>query len=365
MTEVPIQALRTQLSEILGRVADLREEITVTVAGEPAAVLVHPYQLASMEETLAILADDRLRVALEEAEKDEETCSSAEVLDGLIEITADRAISQRSIPSGFPPEVSARPESAEGFRVGWHRMQRAFRLAAELREDVRQHRESDPTQAITGPTARDVIMSLPLSSVQSVADSEMPYVVGSSPTRGVSGVGNMSDTYAGLPEPDASILFGGTADRRLTPAEDALVQRMYCRLTGADHSWQESAEELQTVSLRLAGAALRFCNATLRRPQGDQVNWDDVPSHLQEVAERTVYEDFVSDTLPPAFPSLSPDAPENSGEIRLASGRRGHEPSWGRPATHEDAGTWPRGRVRDLAGALHQTFTGGDRRTDE
>jgi antitoxin YefM len=48
---------KSRLSEVVKRVQTQHERVTVTVHGKPAAVLLAPDDLASLEETLAVLSD--------------------------------------------------------------------------------------------------------------------------------------------------------------------------------------------------------------------------------------------------------------------------------------------------------------------
>jgi antitoxin YefM len=45
------------LSELVGRVHDQHERVTVTVHGRPSAILIAPEDLEALEETLAIMRD--------------------------------------------------------------------------------------------------------------------------------------------------------------------------------------------------------------------------------------------------------------------------------------------------------------------
>jgi antitoxin YefM len=58
MTVLPLGEVKSHLSELVGRVHDHHERITVTVHGRPSAVLVALEDLERLEETLAILQDD-------------------------------------------------------------------------------------------------------------------------------------------------------------------------------------------------------------------------------------------------------------------------------------------------------------------
>lgn len=49
--------VKAQLAELVGRVESQHDRIAVTVDGRPSAVLVSPEDLASLEETIAVLSD--------------------------------------------------------------------------------------------------------------------------------------------------------------------------------------------------------------------------------------------------------------------------------------------------------------------
>lgn len=70
MTTLPLGEAKTHLSELVGRVHDHHERVTVTVHGRPSAVLVAVEDLESLEETLAIMrdADTMRRLAASDAE---------------------------------------------------------------------------------------------------------------------------------------------------------------------------------------------------------------------------------------------------------------------------------------------------------
>ena len=57
MTVLPLGDVRSRLSEIVGRVHDQHERVTVTVHGKPSAILIAPEDLEALEETLAIMRD--------------------------------------------------------------------------------------------------------------------------------------------------------------------------------------------------------------------------------------------------------------------------------------------------------------------
>jgi len=82
MTVLPLGEVKSHLSELIGRVHDHHERITVTVHGRPSAVLVALEDLERLEETLAILRDDETmrRLASSDAELARGESVSAEEL---------------------------------------------------------------------------------------------------------------------------------------------------------------------------------------------------------------------------------------------------------------------------------------------
>ncbi len=57
---IPLADAKARFSEIVERVVSQQERVVVTRNGRPAAVLVSPDDLESLEETLAILSDPGL-----------------------------------------------------------------------------------------------------------------------------------------------------------------------------------------------------------------------------------------------------------------------------------------------------------------
>jgi antitoxin YefM len=57
MTVLPLGDVKSHPSEIVGRVYDHHERVTVTVHGRPSAVLIAPEDLEALEETLEIMRD--------------------------------------------------------------------------------------------------------------------------------------------------------------------------------------------------------------------------------------------------------------------------------------------------------------------
>lgn len=82
MTTLPLGEVKTHLSELVGRVHDHHERVTVTVHGRPSAVLVSIEDLERLEETLSILGDPATlrRLAESDAELAQGEVVSAEDL---------------------------------------------------------------------------------------------------------------------------------------------------------------------------------------------------------------------------------------------------------------------------------------------
>jgi len=69
MTEISSLAeTKAHLSELVARVGEQHERITVTVHGRPAAVILAVDDLESLEETIAVLSDSAAMHALSEAD---------------------------------------------------------------------------------------------------------------------------------------------------------------------------------------------------------------------------------------------------------------------------------------------------------
>jgi antitoxin YefM len=66
METLPLAEVKAKLSELVDRVERQQDRIVVTRRGKPAAVLVSPDDLESLEETLAILSDPELLAQIRE-----------------------------------------------------------------------------------------------------------------------------------------------------------------------------------------------------------------------------------------------------------------------------------------------------------
>ena len=64
---LPLAEVRAKLSEMVDRVEHTHDRITVTRNGRPAAVLISPDELTSLEETLDLLSDPEAMAQLREA----------------------------------------------------------------------------------------------------------------------------------------------------------------------------------------------------------------------------------------------------------------------------------------------------------
>lgn len=57
MATLPLSEVKAHLSDLVGRVHDHHERVTVTVHGRPSAVLISIEELEQLEETIAVLGD--------------------------------------------------------------------------------------------------------------------------------------------------------------------------------------------------------------------------------------------------------------------------------------------------------------------
>lgn len=65
---LPLATVKARFSELVDRVAKQQDRVIVTRKGRPAAVLVSPEDLESLEETLAVLSDPKLMAQLRESD---------------------------------------------------------------------------------------------------------------------------------------------------------------------------------------------------------------------------------------------------------------------------------------------------------
>ena len=72
METLPLSHVKAHLSEIADRVEGQHDRVVVTRKGRPAAVLVSPEDLESLEETLAVLSDPELMRQIRSSEEERE-----------------------------------------------------------------------------------------------------------------------------------------------------------------------------------------------------------------------------------------------------------------------------------------------------
>jgi len=69
MTTTSLATVKAQLSAFVESVHGTHERVVITRNGEPAAVLISPDDLESLEETIAILSDPEAMAEIDEARK--------------------------------------------------------------------------------------------------------------------------------------------------------------------------------------------------------------------------------------------------------------------------------------------------------
>jgi antitoxin YefM len=67
---LPLSEVKAKLSEMVDRVEQQHDRITLTRNGRPAAVLVSPDDLASLEDTLELLSNPRAMAEIEKARRE-------------------------------------------------------------------------------------------------------------------------------------------------------------------------------------------------------------------------------------------------------------------------------------------------------
>jgi antitoxin YefM len=86
---VPLSDVRSRLSSVIEQVETTHDRVTITRNGRPAAVLISPADLESLEETLDVLSDPSTIRKLREGEA---AVAAGDVLDevGLRDLVAKR-----------------------------------------------------------------------------------------------------------------------------------------------------------------------------------------------------------------------------------------------------------------------------------
>lgn len=70
MSIMPLAEVKAHLSEVVSRVSGQHERVTVTVHGQPSAVIMAPDDVERLEETIAVLSDGEIIRQLTESEAD-------------------------------------------------------------------------------------------------------------------------------------------------------------------------------------------------------------------------------------------------------------------------------------------------------
>ncbi len=83
METLPLSHVKAHLSEIADRVEGQHDRVVVTRKGRPAAVLVSPEDLESLEETLAVLSDPELMRQIRDSEDELEQGEEGITLEEL------------------------------------------------------------------------------------------------------------------------------------------------------------------------------------------------------------------------------------------------------------------------------------------
>ncbi len=70
MSVMPLAEVKARLSEVVNRVNGQHERVTVTVHGQPSAMIMSLDEVERLEETIAVLSDGELIRQLTDAEAD-------------------------------------------------------------------------------------------------------------------------------------------------------------------------------------------------------------------------------------------------------------------------------------------------------
>src|SRR3984957_4033074 len=139
MIFLPLGDVKSHLSELVGRVHDQHERVTVTVHGRPSAILIAPEDLEALEETLAIMRDAATMNRLPEADAElarGEYVSAEELTETMRRRQALWATGpQRSCQRGQAPPVQTLPGGAVDRRLT-PEYERHAELAAIIRFGV-------------------------------------------------------------------------------------------------------------------------------------------------------------------------------------------------------------------------------------
>jgi prevent-host-death family protein len=70
METLPLATVKAQLSSLVDQVEDTHDRVFITRNGKPAAVLISPEDLASLEATLELLSDPAAIKRIEKAQRE-------------------------------------------------------------------------------------------------------------------------------------------------------------------------------------------------------------------------------------------------------------------------------------------------------
>src|SRR5947209_10538062 len=90
-----LAAVKARFSELVDRVERQQERVIVTRNGKPAAVLISPDDLESLEETLAVMSDRSLATQIRESGKAAAAGESGVELDELRAVLERRRDSRK------------------------------------------------------------------------------------------------------------------------------------------------------------------------------------------------------------------------------------------------------------------------------
>jgi prevent-host-death family protein len=76
---LPLANVKSRFSEMVDRVERTHDRIVVTRNGRPAAVLISPEDLASLEDTLELLSDPD---AMRQLDESRQACADGDVITG-------------------------------------------------------------------------------------------------------------------------------------------------------------------------------------------------------------------------------------------------------------------------------------------
>lgn len=81
-----LAAVKARFSELVDRVERQQDRVVVTRNGKPAAVLISPEDLESLEETLAVMSDRSIAAQIRDSQK---AAAAGETGVGLDDLRAD------------------------------------------------------------------------------------------------------------------------------------------------------------------------------------------------------------------------------------------------------------------------------------